>query len=243
MAKAGCASDRWNTFGRPAAVETGACGFSAPWLRPRLRQCPDTDPAVGLLPGARWMSLRRRVALQAESASPAFLGAVRRVPAMVLACVVGFLAASSVTVLLIDYVLERRAVARMDHFGNALGSLAAELAADLMLRPNPVAFSNLGHRMTAFDEVVGFSLYTVDDRVLVFFGPRRERPRNRASHAPGGCGRHGSRLCAGRPGPGAFPAVGGGVVVCLGAVLAACAGGDHRFGGCLPPHGADVESS
>ena len=108
--------------------------------------------------------------MRAEYASPAFLGAVRRVPAMVLACVVGFLAASSVTVLLIDYVLERRAVARMDHFGNALGSLAAELAADLMLRPNPVAFSNLGHRMTAFDEVVGFSLYTVDDRVLVFSG-------------------------------------------------------------------------
>ena len=89
---------------------------------------------------------------------------------MVVASIVGFLVASTVTLLLIDYVLERRAVARMDHFGAALGTLAAELAADPMLRPNPVAFSNLGHRMTAFDKVVGFSIYTVDDRVMVFTG-------------------------------------------------------------------------
>lgn len=89
---------------------------------------------------------------------------------MVVASIVGFLVASAVALLLIDYVLERRAVARMDHFGDALGTLAAELAADPMLRPNPVAFSNLGHRMTAFDQVVGFSIYTVDDRVMVFTG-------------------------------------------------------------------------
>ena len=89
---------------------------------------------------------------------------------MVVASIVGFLVASGVTLLLIDYVLERRAVARMDHFGDALGTMAAELAADPMLRPNPVAFSNVGHRMTAFDQVVGFSVYTVDDRVMVFTG-------------------------------------------------------------------------
>lgn len=89
---------------------------------------------------------------------------------MVVASIVGFLVASGVTLLLIDYVLERRAVARMDHFGDALGTMAVELAADPMLRPNPVAFSNLGHRMTAFDQVVGFSVYTVDDRVMVFTG-------------------------------------------------------------------------
>ena len=88
----------------------------------------------------------------------------------------GFLVASAMTLLLIDYVLERRAVVRMDHFGDALGTLAAELAADPMLRPNPVAFSNLGHRMTAFDEVVGFSIYTVDDRVMVFAGRDADDP-------------------------------------------------------------------
>ena len=95
---------------------------------------------------------------------------VRRVPATVWAAIGGFLAASAVTIVLVDYVLERRADVRMDRFGDALGALAAELAVQPMLRPNPVAFSNLGHRMTAFDEVVGFSLYTVDDRVLVFAG-------------------------------------------------------------------------
>ena len=95
---------------------------------------------------------------------------------MMVASVAGFLAASAVTLLLIDYVLDRRAVARMDHFGDALGRWAAELAADPMLRPNPVAFSNLGHRMTAFDEVVGFSIYTVDDRVMVFTGRDADDP-------------------------------------------------------------------
>ena len=95
---------------------------------------------------------------------------MKRLPTAVWAVLTGFLVASVVTLLLIDYVLERRAVARMDHFGDALGTLAAELAADPMLRPNPVAFSNLGHRMTAFDKVVGFSIYTVDDRVMVFTG-------------------------------------------------------------------------
>ena len=95
---------------------------------------------------------------------------VQRVPAMVWAAIGGFLAASAVTIVLVDYVLERRADVRMDRFSDALGALAAELAVQPMLRPNPVAFSNLGHRMTAFDEVVGFSLYTVDDRVLVFAG-------------------------------------------------------------------------
>ena len=95
---------------------------------------------------------------------------VQHVPAMVWAAIGGFLAASAVTIVLVDYVLERRADVRMDRFSDALGALAAELAVQPMLRPNPVAFSNLGHRMTAFDEVVGFSLYTVDDRVLVFAG-------------------------------------------------------------------------
>ncbi len=95
---------------------------------------------------------------------------VQRVPATVWAAIGGFLAASAVTIVLVDYVLERRADVRMNRFGDALGALAAELAVQPMLRPNPVAFSNLGHRMTAFDEVVGFSVYTVDDRVLVFAG-------------------------------------------------------------------------
>ena len=95
---------------------------------------------------------------------------VQHVPATVWAAIGGFLAASAVTIVLVDYVLERRADVRMERFGDALGALAAELAVAPMLRPNPVAFSNLGHRMTAFDEVVGFSLYTVDDRVLVFAG-------------------------------------------------------------------------
>lgn len=104
------------------------------------------------------------------------LRAVRRIPAMVLASIAGFLAASVVIFLLIDYVLERRVALRMDRFGDALGSLAAELAADPMLRPNPVAFTNLGRRMTAFDEVVGFSVYTVDDRVMVFTGRDAKEP-------------------------------------------------------------------
>ena len=95
---------------------------------------------------------------------------VQRVPATVWAAIGGFLAAAAVTIVLVDYVLERRAEVRMERFGDALGAWAAELAVAPMLRPNPVAFSNLGHRMTAFDEVVGFSLYTVDDRVLVFAG-------------------------------------------------------------------------
>ena len=95
---------------------------------------------------------------------------VQRVPATVWAVIGGFLAAVAVTVVLVDHVLERRADVRMERFGDALGAWAAELAVAPMLRPNPVAFSNLGHRMTAFDEVVGFSLYTVDDRVLVFAG-------------------------------------------------------------------------
>ena len=95
---------------------------------------------------------------------------VLRVPATVWAAIGGFLAASAVIFVLVDYVLERRADVRMDRFGDALGALAAELAVQPMLRPNPVAFSNLGHSMTAFDEVVGFSVYTVDDRVLVFAG-------------------------------------------------------------------------
>ncbi len=95
---------------------------------------------------------------------------IRRVPAVVWAATGGFLVASAAVFALVDHVLERRATVRMDRFGDALGTLAAELAAEPMLRPNPVAFSNLGHRMTAFDEVVGFSLYTVDDRVLVFSG-------------------------------------------------------------------------
>ncbi len=71
---------------------------------------------------------------------------------------------------LADYVLERRSVVRMDRFGDARGALAVELAVEPMLRPNPVAVSNLGHRMTAFDEVVGFGVCSVDDRVLVFAG-------------------------------------------------------------------------
>ncbi len=95
---------------------------------------------------------------------------IRRVPAVVWAAVAGFFVASAVIFALIDYVLERRAAVRMELFGDALGELAAELAVEPMLRPNPVAFSNLGHRMTDFDEVVGFSLYTVDDRVLAFSG-------------------------------------------------------------------------
>lgn len=95
---------------------------------------------------------------------------IRRVPAVVWAAVGGFLVASAVIFVLVDHVLERNAAVRMDRFGDALGTLAAELAVEPMLRPNPVAFSNLGHRMTAFEEVVGFSLYTVDDRVLVFSG-------------------------------------------------------------------------
>ena len=95
---------------------------------------------------------------------------VRHVPATVWAAVGGFLAAAAVTIVLVDYVLERRADVRLDRFGDALGTFAAELAVEPMLRPNSVAFSNLGHRMTAFDEVVGFSLYAVDDRVLVFAG-------------------------------------------------------------------------
>ena len=95
---------------------------------------------------------------------------VQRVPATVWAAIGGFLAASAVIIVLVDYVLERRADVRMDRFGDALGALAAELAVQPMLRPNPVAFSNLGHSMTAFDEVVGFSVYAVDDRVLVFAG-------------------------------------------------------------------------
>ena len=95
---------------------------------------------------------------------------IRRVPAVVWAAVGGFLVASVVIFALIDYVLEQRTVVRMERFGDAFGALAAELAVEPMLRPNPVAFSNLGHRMTAFDEVVGFSLYTVDDRVLAFSG-------------------------------------------------------------------------
>ena len=104
------------------------------------------------------------------------LGAIRRIPAMVLASIAGFLAASVVIFLLIDHMLERRAALRMDRFGEALGALAAELAADPMLRPNPVAFTNLGRRMTAFDEVVGFSVYTVDDRVMVFTGRDAKEP-------------------------------------------------------------------
>ncbi|MDE0053902.1 MAG: hypothetical protein OXP28_02600 [Gammaproteobacteria bacterium] len=95
---------------------------------------------------------------------------IRRVPAVVWAALAGFVAASVVILVLVDYVLERRSVARMDHFGEVLGTLAAELAAGPMLRPNPVAFSNLGHTMMAFDEVVGFSVYDVDDRVMVFMG-------------------------------------------------------------------------
>ena len=95
---------------------------------------------------------------------------IQRVPAVVWAATGGFLVASAVLFALVDHVLERRAVVRMDRFGGTLGALAAELAVEPMRRPNPVAFSNLGHRMTAFDEVVGFSLYTVDDRVLVFSG-------------------------------------------------------------------------
>ncbi len=89
---------------------------------------------------------------------------------MVWAALAGFVAASVVILVLIDYVLERRSVARMDRFGDVLGTLAAELAAGPMLRPNPVAFSNLGHTMMAFDEVVGFSVYDIDDRVMVFMG-------------------------------------------------------------------------
>ena len=89
---------------------------------------------------------------------------------MVLASVAGFLVATVVIFVLVDHVLERRAVVRMDRFGEALGTLAAELAVEPMLRPNPVAIGNLGHRMQSFDEVVGFSVYTVDDRVLVFAG-------------------------------------------------------------------------
>ncbi len=95
---------------------------------------------------------------------------MQRVPATVWAAIGGFLAASAVIFGVVDYVLERRADVRMDLFSDALGALAAELAVEPMLRPNSVAFSNLGHRMTAFDEVVGFSLYAVDDRVLVFAG-------------------------------------------------------------------------
>ena len=89
---------------------------------------------------------------------------------MVWAALAGFVAASVVILVLVDYVLERRSVARMDRFGEVLGTLAGELAAGPMLRPNPVAFSNLGHTMMAFDEVVGFSVYDVDDRVMVFMG-------------------------------------------------------------------------
>ena len=95
---------------------------------------------------------------------------IRRVPAVVLASMAGFLVATVVIFVLVDHVLERRAVVRMDRFGDALGTLAAELAVEPMLRPNPVAIGNLGHRMQSFDEVVGFSVYTVDDRVLVFAG-------------------------------------------------------------------------
>ena len=101
---------------------------------------------------------------------------IRRVPAVVWAVIGGFLAASAVIFGLVDYVLERRADVGMDRFGDALGALAAELAVEPMLRPNPVAFSNFGHRMTAFDEVVGFSLYAVDDRVLVFAGRDASEP-------------------------------------------------------------------
>ena len=95
---------------------------------------------------------------------------IRRVPAVVLASAAGFAVATVVIFVLVDHVLERRAGARMDRFGDALGTLAAELAVEPMLRPNPVAMGNLGHRMQSFDEVVGFSVYTVDDRVLVFAG-------------------------------------------------------------------------
>lgn len=95
---------------------------------------------------------------------------MQRVPATVWAAISGFLVASVVIVVVVDYVLERRADVRMDRFGDALGTLAAELAVEPMLRPNPVAIGNLGHRIQSFDEVVGFSVYTVDDRVLVFAG-------------------------------------------------------------------------
>ena len=105
-----------------------------------------------------------------ETSSFSVLKFIRRVPTVAWAVTAGFIAASVVIFVLVDYVLERRAIARMDRFGDALGSMAAELASSPLLRPNPVAFSNLGHRMMAFDEVVGFSMYTVDDRVLVFMG-------------------------------------------------------------------------
>lgn len=95
---------------------------------------------------------------------------IRRIPAVVLASVAGFMVATVVIFVLVDHVLERRADVRMDRFGDALGTLAAELAVEPMLRPNPVAIGNLGHRMQSFDEVAGFSVYTVDDRVLVFAG-------------------------------------------------------------------------
>ena len=94
---------------------------------------------------------------------------MQRVTVLAWAAISGFVVATTVVFAVVDYVLERRADVRMALFGDELGALSAELAVDPMLRPNPVAFSNLGRRMTAFDEVVGFGLYT-DDRVLVFAG-------------------------------------------------------------------------
>ena len=82
----------------------------------------------------------------------------------------GILAGAALCLALVDRLLDDRANARMDRLGNTLAETTAYVGLPGVLQQDRIALGNLASRVTAFDEVVGCSLYTLDGRNLAVAG-------------------------------------------------------------------------
>ena len=95
-----------------------------------------------------------------------------------------FLVAALIVLALVGLSLADRADARMDRFGATLAETTAQLGLPSVLQQDRIALGNLVNRITAFDEVVGCSVYTVDGRTLAFAGVESNAPGTRLYTAP-----------------------------------------------------------
>jgi hypothetical protein len=83
---------------------------------------------------------------------------------------VSFAIATGTVVFLIDIALEQRLDEQLERFGHALAETTAELATEPMRHQDRIGLSNLASRTAALDEVLGVSLYTIDNKLLALSG-------------------------------------------------------------------------
>lgn len=84
--------------------------------------------------------------------------------------IASFTIATVTVVILIDTALEQRVNERLEKFGHALAKTTAELSTEPMLNQDRIGLSNLANRTSTLDEVLGVSLYTIDNKLLAFSG-------------------------------------------------------------------------